>query len=553
MAEKRSRHEARKAIILFLALVGTIFFVAPAQGQPPAVPSTAPAPIAASPASPPTASIPEATGQAPTTAEEQLFTALIKVPESGTSSIEGKVLPLNEFLEASGNPQDRYRRAYSYWMVVEKLALYNVYLSHAQDIDMCSAQRQNRGMSVGSQAFWHAAQVLAVQRVKTAELEFTSAQYRFLQSYYNFSGQLGQSQYFAQKDPESRQAILANLLWIPAEIPTTKPYNTKAEAINQVRPLSGPARTLALTVPLQAEVVQLRMSEANKSYEGLVSLFTSQNAPDDQLEEALERTTEAKVAMVEAVIKYNQMIAAYVAETVAVRTQGNVLLGTYNIPAKPELATKTALADSGRGRRGSRIAGRTTFAPKSNPELTGAKSPAPGMNSSGPGSPATIPPLNTTAPVGPTPAGARGDWNRAGVPSRPESTSGTAPASTPFIPANPLPAIPSGNPSPVPTAPEFPIIRGQMPAAATPEPAPASENAFPSYSMPDLPELNPPADTSAPAQTSAAPAPSAAAPTAIPPSPPPAPNPTATPPANNTPGKNPPGKKLAVNPGPAAP
>lgn len=262
-------------------------------------------------------------------ADSPIVIALLKAPAAGTSIITGTPLPLKDFLTGAGSSAMRYRHLCAYWSCAEKLAQYNIALLHANDVDSC-INRYKGQPPASALPLLQSAQLLAAQRVKEAESEFVYTQFVFANQYLGGEQKLLRENYY-KSTSEERQKILTSILVIPSDIPTSAPYNTRMDEIGKARSLSGIARTLGMTLPLQYEVVRNRIEESNQTYNNLLVLFRQQNASDEQILSALDRATQARYDMIEAVIEYNRMIAGYTSETVSNSVRGNTLLYTLNI------------------------------------------------------------------------------------------------------------------------------------------------------------------------------------------------------------------------------
>ncbi|MDD3586449.1 MAG: hypothetical protein PHQ75_04645, partial [Thermoguttaceae bacterium] len=304
-------------------------------------------------------SAPAPTTPKPKPVENPIIAAMIQKPAPGTSAIVGTPLSVNDLLRGVSNPRQRYISLSAYWTLTQKLGIYNICIQHANDVNAC-IQQHSPAPTGNNLILLRSAQLLAVQKVKEAELDFIQAQFRFANTITDGRLHLTESNYFAGVSSEKEKEILTKTLSIPSDPPTTMEYNTRLEEIAKTRGASGMAKTLGITIPLQYGIVKSRVEESTQAYDNLLKLFRTGNSSQELVLAALDNTTRAKTDMFDAVIEYNRMIAAYVTETVAANVRGADLMATLNQYAEEVVPVKQVRFDSTRS-KGSRVP--PTFAP----------------------------------------------------------------------------------------------------------------------------------------------------------------------------------------------
>lgn len=260
--------------------------------------------------------------------ENNIFTPLVRIPNTSLSRIVGISCHLNDFIAPQTSTLNRHNRIVDWWSLTEKLAIYNVWLIHAQDVQLCIDRYPKNAVPQSILPLLVSMQQSASQHLKAAEIDFIESQFILCNKYPELRFNLMQA--VGITDPEKRKAFFASRLPIPVDVPTTAVYNTRINEIARIRALSTKARNLSLTIPLQYDTVQARIEQYNQAYAGLQALFKKQGTPDDLLFQALDRSTRSRVEMVHAIIEYNQMISSYVAQTVARYVKGSRFLATLN-------------------------------------------------------------------------------------------------------------------------------------------------------------------------------------------------------------------------------
>ncbi|MDO5581302.1 MAG: hypothetical protein Q4G69_09205 [Planctomycetia bacterium] len=260
--------------------------------------------------------------------ENNIFTPLVRVPNTSISRIVGIPCHLTDFIAQHTSTLNRHNRIVDWWSLTEKLAIYNVWLIHAQDVQLCIDRYPKNAVPQSILPLLVSMQQAASQHLKTAEVEFIESQFILCNKYPELRLNLISAIRIA--DAEKRKSFFASRLPIPTDVPTTAVYNTKVNEISKIRTLTTKAKNLSLTIPLQFDAVQARIEQYNQAYAGLQTLFKKQGTPDDLLFQALDRATQARLEMVHSVIEYNQMISSYVAQTVAGYVEGSRFLATLN-------------------------------------------------------------------------------------------------------------------------------------------------------------------------------------------------------------------------------
>ncbi|MDO4585772.1 MAG: hypothetical protein Q4C95_00585 [Planctomycetia bacterium] len=272
---------------------------------------------------------PETSNSSKETNNDKLFIPYLKKPVS--EMITGQDCYLEELLNNSYSHLDRYQRIHAYWTLTEKLAIYNIYIKQMLDIQECLNRYPNiDSIPQNVRPLLTTTRILAQQKIKEAEIDFVMEQYQFISQYQRNQSYLNETLLNANQSI-SRSDQLKKILPIPVSLPTLNPYQTRFEEMSKTRRLSKIAQKLNLTIPLQYQVIVNRLNEVNQSFICLKTLFLNKESKEEQLFNALEKNTQAKLKFVQAVFTYNRMIAAYVSETVGNQLLGERYFSTLNL------------------------------------------------------------------------------------------------------------------------------------------------------------------------------------------------------------------------------
>ncbi|MBR5242926.1 MAG: hypothetical protein IKW13_01710, partial [Thermoguttaceae bacterium] len=256
------------------------------------------------------------------------------------------------------------------------------------------------------------------------------------------------------------------VLYVPTAFPTVDPYETRFDEIARRRRVSTEAVRLNAALPLLYEATQSRAEQARGEWNNLNAAFVATETTETALFAALDRYFGASREMLAAATRYNQGIAAYVAETVPGTLRGAALLKTLNqrpVAAATPTEGKTPVAPS--------TVVRKTFAPE--PPVASAAYVAPAVVSAPAVAPTSFVEPALKPDLTPTP-GARLEPAEP-LPSTPEESAAPAEAlpSTPEESAIPAKPAASGPSTIVVTGYEQPVAPpSSVPPAASEEPAP---------------------------------------------------------------------------------
>lgn len=290
-----------------------------------------------------------ATDETPSQEGIELIKTLLTLPESAKAGLTGKQTSLADVLVSVTQPDQRKQVTETYWELTEKLALYHLSLIYANDIEDCISRFTKEGnLSQSETAVLLSARRRAEQRVSEAKITFNEAQHKLA----GITANRGGSSYAAN-------------LPIPSDLPNTLAYKTRYDRIKQEKKLSAGAAYLNEAIPTRFEIVQLYDQAVNDAFESYKKLYFTLGTSAEILLSAADRLVEAKENLIRSVTAYNQLIAAYVAETVGPEVRGTRLLTTMirvpNTGAVP-------LRDSGR---------ETRIAASQIPETAPQRRPAP--------------------------------------------------------------------------------------------------------------------------------------------------------------------------------
>ena len=478
--------------------VGEIFDVSQAVAQ---TGSAYSAPAPGSPGGPgaaPAPGSPGGSGAAPAanapTQKSEAAQRIEKLCGAKNAGVVGEPLSLEKLLYGAYSPSERRRRLTAYWDLVGKRAYFNLCAECASFANECAAKAQKKydGATVPREtaALLAASRLVAAQRREAARIDFVRSQYAFDAAFSSPAARRAaweRRRYEAQAGASAGKAGNAGnaaakaaldavgtpttpVLYVPTAFPTVDAYATRFDEIARRRRVSNEAARLNVALPLLYEATQSRAEQARSEWNALNAAFVAPETSETALFAALDRYLGASREMLAAATRYNQAIAAYVAETVPGTLRGNALLATLNqrpsaVVPKPEGRTGGAVSNV------SAAVGRKTFAAET--PIASASYVASAAPSVAPTSfvePAPKPDLTPTpgarlelaeplpsAPSDPTPAPA----------AKPLPSAPSAP--TPAPAAEPLPSAPS-DPAPAPAAESGPT------APSDPAPAPAAES-----------------------------------------------------------------------------
>lgn len=286
----------------------------------------------------------------------ELIKKLIQVPDAASSGIRGEELSLSDLLNGVNQPAVRRRITEAYWDLSGKLALYQLSLIHANDVEDCVARFLKSGtVSQNETAILLSARRVAAQGVKEAEIQFLEEQYRFAEIDAKDSSARSNPRSGGNYSVPAKRPISIRLS-IPTEVPTTAPYITRYDKIKKERSVSAEAEYFNDAIPIQYEAVKAYETAVNETFEAYKTLYFSSSGSAELLLTAADRHAEAKERLLRAVIDYNRLIAAYVSETVGGNVRGNLLLTTMirlpeNQGAPASSAPELAAASKGRVQR----------------------------------------------------------------------------------------------------------------------------------------------------------------------------------------------------------
>ncbi len=454
----------------------------------------------------PTNGASQATGTAP--AQKSVAARRIAaLCEMKNPALVGEPLSLEKLLYGASAPSERYRRLAAYWDLAGKRAYCNLCAECANFATVCAdrVQKRSEGATVPQEtvAFLNASRLVAAQRREAARVDFIRSQHAFDAA---FSSAAARRAAWVRRANEAQAAAssasadaakvaAANVgtptspvLYVPTAIPSADVYETRFDEMSRRRWLSNEAARLNVALPLFYEATRSRAEQAQHEWNNLNAAFNAPGTSETVLFAALDRYWAASREMLAAATRYNQAIAAYVAETVPGTLRGAALLATLNQRPTAVATTSKDGANSGNSGAAPQSApttARQTFADETSVASASYVAPAAAPNAS---------PVAPTSFVEPAP--------KPDLTPTPGARLEPADAATPATPAEPLP----------PTSPE-PAPQPETPTP--PEPAPtAASTSGPSTFVVTGYEPRRPAPPTPPTseQTGAADAPGAAAP-----------------------------------------
>lgn len=262
---------------------------------------------------------------------------------NGATASLGESLTLERLLYGVYSPAERARRLYAYWELSYKFAYYNLCKQTQGDVDACFSKVVNKyGGSASvpetAVAYLNAARQIATERATSARLNLLQAQYNFDAT---FSSAAGRRAALARAAATGRRVDGDSVLYAPTTPPATAAYRTRFEEMSLYRRLPEEAARLNALLPLLYETLQSRASQAGGARRALLSAFNAATLPqnDDALFNLVDAFFAAQNEALKAAARYNQAIAAYVAQTVPGNVQGEALLATLN--QRPTSATRS--------------------------------------------------------------------------------------------------------------------------------------------------------------------------------------------------------------------
>lgn len=477
--------------------VGTLGNAAQAVAQPPsayAAPTgTASQPNGAPPAAPqPTGAAPQTNGAQPTgaastngasqTVPTQKSVAARRIAalcEMKNPAIDGEPLSLEKLLYGASAPSERYRRLAAYWDLAGKRAYCNLCAECANFATVCAdrVQKRSEGATVPQEtaAFLNASRLVAAQRREAARVDFIRSQHAFDAAFSSAAARRAawvRRANEAQAQADAAKVAAANVgtptspvLYLPTATPSADVYETRFDEMSRRRWLSNEAARLNVALPLFYEATRSRGEQAQHEWNNLNAAFNAPGTSETVLFAALDRYWAASREMLAAATRYNQAIAAYVAETVPGTLRGAALLATLN--QRPSVAATTSKdgADSGNSGAAPQNApstARQTFADETSVASASYVAPVAAPNAS---------PVAPTSFVEPAP--------KPDLTPTPGARLEPADAATPATPAEPLPPTPT-EPAPQPETPTPSEPAPQPEAPPSTEPAPQPEAPPPS-------------------------------------------------------------------------
>ncbi len=466
-----------------------------APGAPSAAPANAPGAPSATPPNAPTA--------AASTQKSEAAQRVEKLCGAKNAGVVGEPLSLEKLLYGVYSPRERYRRLAAYWDLVGKRAYFNLCAECANFANECAAKAQKKydGGTVPQEtaALLAASRLVAAQRREAARIDFVRSQYAFDAAFSSPAARraawerrryeaqnaaaTGTGKADAQSAVDAVGTPTSPVLYVPTAFPTVDVYATRFDEIARRRRVSSEAARLNVAIPLLYEATQSRAEQARGEWSNLNAAFVATETNETALFAALDRYLVASREMLAAATRYNQAIAAYVAETVPGSLRGAALLKTLN--CRP-----TAAATPSQERANPRAAASTTnVARKTFADETPIASATFVASAAGTAASAVAP----TSFVEPAP--------------KPDLTPTPGARLEPAGPLPPAPtkALPAPPAEPLPTTPE-------QPATPTEEPTPAANSTesgastlvVTGYEQPAAPESTSPADAGAEEKTPSA-------------------------------------------------
>ena len=428
-------------------------------------------------------------------------------------AIVGEPLSLEKLLYGASAPSERYRRLAAYWDLAGKRAYCNLCAECANFATVCAdrVQKRSEGATVPQEtaAFLNASRLVAAQRREAARVDFVRSQHAFDAAFSSAAARRAawvrraneaQAQAAASSaSADAAKVAAANVgtptspvLYVPTATPSADVYETRFDEMARRRWLSNEAARLNVALPLFYEATRSRAEQAQHEWNNLNAAFNAPGTSETVLFAALDRYWVASREMLAAATRYNQAIAAYVAETVPGTLRGPALLATLN--QRPSAAATTLKDGANSGNSGGAPQSAPSTARKTFADETS-------VASASYVAPADVPTASTVAPtsfVEPAP--------RPDLTPTPGARLEPADAATPATPAEPLPPTPLSEPAPQPETPTPSSEPAPQPETPTPtppsEPAPQPETPTPTEPAPQPETPTPPEPAPIAASTS---------------------------------------------------
>ena len=477
-----------------VAQTGSAYSAPTGPGVPGAVPATNAPTAAGAPGAAPATNAPTA---AASTQKSDAARRVEKLCGAKNAGVVGEPLSLEKLLYGVYSPRERYRRLAAYWDLVGKRAYVNLCAECAgfANEGAAKAQKKYEGATVPQEttALLAASRLVAAQRREAARIDFVRSQHAFDAAFSSPAARRAawerrrREAQAAASSADAAKVAAANVgtptspvLYVPIAAPTVDVYATRFDEIARSRRVSSEAARLNVALPLLYEATQSRAEQARVEWSNLNAAFLAAETSEATFFAALDRYFNASREMLAAATRYNQAIAAYVAETTPGTLQGTAFLKTLNqrsSVAAPTTEKKEPVAPQ--------TAGRKTFGDE--PPVASASYVAPAAVSASAVAPTSFVEPAPKPDLTPTP-GARLEPAEP-LPATPEQTASAEPAPTAPASAESAPTAPASGTS---SAAFFVgrIVRGQAPE--TPQPA----------QKPQSPPPGTPSQTAQTAQTS---------------------------------------------------
>ena len=366
-----------------VAQTGSAYSATPgAPGTPPPNAPAGPGGPGGSNAAPGTPTVSPASGIASSsnapTQKSEAAQRVEKLCGAKNASVVGEPLSLEKLLYGVYSPRERYRRLAAYWDLVGKRAYFNLCAECASFANECAAKAQKKydGATVPQEttALLAASRLVAAQRREAARIDFIRSQHAFDAAFSSPAARRAaweRRRYEAQNaaatgagNADAKPAVgtpTSPVLYVPTAFPTVDVYATRFDEIARRRRVSNEAARLNVALPLLYEATQSRAEQARGEWNNLNAAFVATETTETALFAALDRYFGASREMLAAATRYNQAIAAYVAETVPGSLQGVALLKTLNQRSNAAASTSKERTNPGAA---STTAVRRTFAPE---------------------------------------------------------------------------------------------------------------------------------------------------------------------------------------------
>ncbi len=253
---------------------------------------------------------------------------------------------LYEILSGVASPPQRRELLKAYWNLCEKML--QCHVRQAQQQRLNHAQSQFQGNQAAVEEITLALQLVS-QQYRALELEFTQAQYRFLDLQSKlpaYSASRWRTSYGADTaagvscdcDGVVSQTASAQVLQkaedhqlpVPADFPLAVPYDTKVEELKKRRTLSQRSLLLDRTIPLQYDAVVARTAARKYADDRWKSTLQHGQSPVTQIEVLAQE----EMALINTIIEYNHQVDDYVIETFGTNIPDRQLLASILVLPK---------------------------------------------------------------------------------------------------------------------------------------------------------------------------------------------------------------------------